>query len=82
MRALNIPALCLCLALTACAAAQSGPQLAQTWVAWAVRHSHSLGKARTAAYRSPSVAARVAQQALRDRGTALPGHSKRRGSTG
>ena len=56
--------------------------VAQIWVRWAVRHSHSLGKARTAAYRSPSVAARVAQQAARDRGTALPGHSKRRGSTG
>ena len=51
--------------------------VAQTWVTWAVEHSHALGKARLEAYRSPKVAARGAAQAARDRDTALPSRSAR-----
>ena len=42
--------------------------IALTWVSWAIKHSHSLGKARHAAYSSPSVVARMRDRAERDTG--------------
>ena len=57
--------------------------IARVWVSWSVKHSHALGKARVAAYSSPSVVARYRRQADADmaaRGGPRAAHDNRRAS--